>query len=363
MRIAYFITGLGLGGAEVVTINLANQMANRGYVVMIIYLNGNNEHTNIDSRINVIGLNMKKTPLGIINAIHKAKHLMLKFGPDVVHANMIHANVFVRLLRIFVTLPKVICSEHSMDIRGRGRMLTYRLTDFLSDMNTNVSNEATAHFVSVRAFGKSKSQAMYNGIDTKHFVRNENAGSSIRKQYGIEPDEFLFLHVGRLTQAKDHNTLISAFAQVENSKLLLVGKGELQKDIEQQIYKLGLDQRAIVAGAHPNTLDYYSAADCLVVSSAWEGLPTVVLEAMSCSLPIITTNVGAADETLGQKQWIVPIRNPKALTQAMKDMQATPHEQRTLIGAINCIKAQQFDLENTCNKWEVMYLTANTNKS
>lgn len=355
MKIAYFITGLGLGGAEVVTINLARQMVEAGNKVMIVYLSGANEHTNIDSRIEVIGLEMQKTAFGMLRALHRASRIVRRWRPDVVHGNMIHANIFVRLMRILVKVPKVVCSEHSMDIRGRGRMLAYRLTDFLSDVNTNVSNEATVHFIVAKAFGRDKSQAMYNGIDTSSFVRTPVAGLDIRSKYGIEPTEFVFIHVGRLTQAKDHNMLVNAFAKISGAKLLLLGKGELLVQIEEQISDLGLGDRIILAGAHSNTVDYYSAADCLVLSSAWEGLPTVVLEAMSCSLPVITTDVGAARETIADEQWITSSHDVQALAQVMSQMIKLSRAERLALGDKNAQKAQKFDIHHISQLWQQIY--------
>lgn len=355
MKIAYFITGLGLGGAEVVTINLARHMVEAGNKVMIVYLSGANEHTNIDPHIEVIGLAMQKTVFGMLGALLRASQIVRRWRPDVVHGNMIHANIFVRLMRILVKVPKVVCSEHSMDIRGRARMLAYRLTDFLSDVNTNVSNEATVHFIVAKAFGRNKSQVMYNGIDTSSFVRTSVAGLDIRLKYGIEPDEFVFIHVGRLTQAKDHKLLLNAFAKVAGAKLLLLGKGELLGQIEKQSVDLGLGDRVILAGAHSNTVDYYSAADCLVLSSAWEGLPTVILEAMSCSLPVITTDVGAARETITDARWITPSHDAQSLAQAMNQMIKLPLAERLALGEKNAHKAQKFDIHHIGQLWQQIY--------
>ena len=80
MKIAYFITGLGLGGAEVVTIELANLMARRGHSVTLIYLNGENMHTDrIDPLIRTYQLNMRKTPVGLCRSLSKARHIPVSY--------------------------------------------------------------------------------------------------------------------------------------------------------------------------------------------------------------------------------------------------------------------------------------------
>lgn len=356
MKIVYCITGLGLGGAEVSTINLANKMAERGNQVMILYLAGENEHTTIRNDIQVIGLHMSKTPQGFFNALWRARKIMQQFRPDVVHGQMIHANLFVRLLRCVIRLPRVICSEHSIDIRGKGRMWTYRITDRLSDMNTNVSREATNRFIEQKAFSKRKSRPMYNGIDTGQYQASLTARNAIRQQYHISRDEFVFLSAGRLTPAKDHKNLLHAFSQLgEHTKLLILGKGELQQEIEQTIKELHLSRRVLLVGAHPNVNDYYSAADCLVISSAWEGMPMVVIEAMSNGLPIVSTHVGGTDETIRDPRWIVPTHNATALAASMQHMLELPANERSAIGEQNRCTAQRFDINHICDEWESAY--------
>lgn len=358
MKIIYFITGLGLGGAETVTVNVANKMENRGHDVSIVYLNGTNEHADrINPNIFVCGLDMVKSPIGFILALFKARKLLKNIKPDVVHGNMIHANVFIRILRILVKIPRLISSEHSMDIRGKQRMIAYQFTDFLSDVNTNVSQESTNIFIKQKAFSPSKSKTMYNGIDTSKFHYDKDIRTSLRKEYGVKEDEFLFLHVGRLTEAKDHNNLLEAFSLVRNGKLLLLGKGELYDQVKNKITTLSLNDRVIMAGAHSNVADYYSAADAMVISSAWEGMPMVVIEAMSCSLPIITTNVGGAMETVADSRWIAPIKDPKYLASIMEDMMILSGQERVVIGKSNNNRSKQFDTNVICERWEHLYQT------
>lgn len=356
MKIAYFITGLRLGGAEVSTINTANKMAERGHQVLLVYLAGSNEFQSvIRPEVRLVNLHMKKNLIGLFQALHRARKTLRAFHPDVIHGQMIHANLFVRLLRLWIRLPKVISSEHSIDIQGRVRMWAYRITDSLSDLNTNVSREATERFITQKAFSRPKSRPMYNGIDTTRFDKNPVTRAKIRAQYGLTDTDFVFLCAGRLTLAKDHQNLLTAFSQVQGAKLILLGKGELQQQIEETIQTLQLTDRVIVAGAHRNINDYYAAADCLVLSSAWEGMPMVVIEAMASELPVITTNVGGADETVEDPQWIVPTKNPAALAQTMQRMIETPLEERNAIGKQNRQKARRFDINHICDEWERLY--------
>ena len=98
-------------------------------------------------------------------------------------------------------------------------MKLYRLTDCLSDMNTNVSEEATNYFISKKSFNKEKSKTIYNGVDLSKFIKDDNVRKAIRKEYGILEEDFLFINVGRLTKAKNQETLVKAFFQLKNKGL------------------------------------------------------------------------------------------------------------------------------------------------
>jgi glycosyltransferase involved in cell wall biosynthesis len=231
VNIAYIITGLGVGGTERVTIDIANRVSRLGNNVIILYLVGDNLHkSDIDASIKTYALNMKKTPWSFRGAIFRSREILKNFSPDIVHGQMFHANIFARILKVFYKIPKLIATEHNICIGGMFRMFVYRITDFLSDLNSNVSESATEYFIKRKAFSKSKSLTVYDGIDLSKFKFNAIARKEIRKQYNIEEKEFVFLNVGRLTLQKDHKNLLRAFSFLikagSKAKLIIVGLGE-----------------------------------------------------------------------------------------------------------------------------------------
>lgn len=175
MKILYVITGLGMGGAETITIDVAQKMLERGHEVAVLYLTGDNlQQHRIKLQMEIIGLHMKKSPIGFLRALKQARIYVNMFSPNVVHAQMFHANLFCRILRLFTRMPFLICTEHNRNIEGAIRMKLYRLTDCLSDMNTNVSEEATNYFISKKSFNKEKSKTIYNGVDLSKFIKDDN---------------------------------------------------------------------------------------------------------------------------------------------------------------------------------------------
>ena len=124
MKILYVITALGVGGAEIVTINIANQIVSRGYGVTILHLREmNNLKSYIDPRVQTVTLSMTKSPVSFIKALFRASKFIKRWKPDIVHGQMFHANLFCRILRVFLRFPVLITTEHNKYIGGRLRMV------------------------------------------------------------------------------------------------------------------------------------------------------------------------------------------------------------------------------------------------
>ncbi|MDR1244203.1 MAG: glycosyltransferase [Endomicrobium sp.] len=365
MKIAYIITSMGVGGAEIVTIDIANHMSRMQNEVLILYLTGKNSNQDkIDKSVQVIGLNMTKSPINFIKVLFYAKTILKNFSPDIVHGQMFHANIFSRILRVFYKFPCLICSEHSKII-GIGIFLRlYRITDFLSDLNTNVSKEATEFFIRQKAFSNNKSIHMYNGIDLKKFYPN-NIRKDMRKPYTITDNEFLFLNVGRLTLAKDQKNLIEAFSllckEYKNVKLMIIGTGEFEKELKNFVLQKNVKDYVIFAGNKNNVYDYYNCADCFVLSSAWEGFGLVIVESMACALPVIATNAGGIREVLNNDEFIVPIKDSFALYKKMKYMYSLTNEKRKELGNKNLNRAKIFDIDSIASKWLNIYKNLKNN--
>jgi glycosyltransferase involved in cell wall biosynthesis len=134
----------------------------------------------------------------------------------------------------------------------------------------------------------------------------------------------IFIAVGRFAPQKDHFTLIKAFAQFRKqhpAKLILLGDGELRPQIQKLVDRLNLSADVSLPGFVENPYPYLKRANTLVLSSLWEGLPTVLIEALASGCQVVSTNCQyGPDEILenGKYGWLVPIQNPSALCNAMK---------------------------------------------
>lgn len=143
-----------------------------------------------------------------------------------------------------------------------------------------------------------------NAIDTQKYLFNRKQRSILRNQLRIEADATVFIHVGRLHEAKNHIFLLYVFAmlikEMPNSMLLLVGDGELSSEIQKQIEQLNLQSNVKMLGARTDIPDMLNMADVFLFPSKWEGLPVTVVEAQASGLPCfvsdkITKEVGISE--------------------------------------------------------------------
>lgn len=360
MKIVLITTGLGIGGAEVQVCNLADKFYDLGNEVTIIYLNGSKEVAPTNTEVNVIALNMKKTPLGLLSALKRCREILFKIKPDVLHSHMVHANIFSRILRLITPIPIVISTAHNSNEGGKLRMLAYRFTNSLADISTNVSEEALQSFINRKAMYRENSTVVYNGIDTNKFIYDRNARQMLRKKLNLDTKDFLFLAVGRLSEQKDYPNLLKAFLIITetniNVKLAIAGKGELENELKQLVKKLGLSEQVYFLGAKSNINQLMSACDCFVLSSKNEGLPLVVAEAMSSERIVVGTDCGGVRELIGDEGFLVEPLNHTAFASAMQTVIDLKEEQRILMG----LRARQriinnYSLDTTVSKWLELY--------
>lgn len=173
-----------------------------------------------------------------------------------------------------------------------------------------------------------------NGIDTTHFNPNqipEQQKQDLRKSLGIQPEDFVFIFVGRIVKDKGINELISAFSSFsslrgtkQSAKLLLVGNYERELDplLPETEKIIDANPNIITTGYQQDVRPYFAVSDCLVFPSYREGFPNVVMQAGAMGLPSIVTDINGCNEIIiNQKNGIIiPVKNVDALQQAMKKM-------------------------------------------
>lgn len=319
MKIVFVITGLSMGGAEKQVCLLADKMTERGNDVILISLSGHAKVLPEHKSVKVFQMSMSKGPLSLIKTLLAVRKIIKSYAPDVVHSHLFHANILCRLLRCFTKINVLISSSHSRYEGGRMRMFIYKITSPLCDLITNVSKDAVNENIRKKIAPKDKIIAVGNGIDTTKFIFSPAAKKRVLSEFSLTEEHTLILSVGRFTEAKDYPTLLQAFKILisekgkENLRLLIAGDGELFEEISLLREQFNLVQYVIFLGIRNDIPQLMSASDIYVMSSAWEGMPLVIGEAMSCNCLIVTTRCGGVAEILGECGTIVPVSSPEQL--------------------------------------------------
>lgn len=358
MKILYLITGLGGGGAEKVVADLADQMYSLGHDVKIAYLKGEiivrPKNNNIE--LVYLGLeNLKNSKDAFLNY----KNLILSFKPHVVHAHMVHANIFARISRKLISIPKLICTAHNSNEGGKLRMLAYQFTNNLSDLNTNVSKEATQSFIKMRAFS-SDAITIYNGINLEKFKNKKIDHDLYFKQFDSVHHKII-LAVGRFNQQKDYPNLLNAIPYLKKIssykfKIVIAGDGEDRAQIETLIHELNLSEYVILLGRRDDIPELMVCADIFVLPSAYEGFGLVVAEAMACETFVVATDCGGVKEVMGGYGLLAPPQNSERLAEqlhtAMNLSRMGINENNKK--ALHHVQ-QNFDLNKIIQQWLEIY--------
>jgi glycosyltransferase involved in cell wall biosynthesis len=276
---------------------------------------------------------------------------------------MVHAVILTRITRLFIKTPKVISTAHSINEGGKIRELMYRYTDFLSDVNTNVSLTGLNLYLKKKIF-KSKENSIFipNGISLIKTSFSDKTKNSLSNKFDPNQSNFIWLAIGRLELAKDYINLIDSAKILEkensNFKILIAGEGTLRRIIEKKIEGLELENNIILLGRRNDISDLLQYADAFVMSSAWEGLPIAILEAATYELPSVVTNVGGCKEiiTNNKNGYIVPPKNSVSLANAMLKMMSINQRQRTEFTTTSLLKIKQtYNIDKVVDNWLTIY--------
>jgi glycosyltransferase involved in cell wall biosynthesis len=241
----------------------------------------------------------------------------------------------------------------------------------LSRHTVAVSQAAAERFILLNAVPPHKCSVILNGIDADSLAPDCSRRDRVRTEMGIaiESAAFVWLAVGRLAPAKDYPNLLRAFAAVRSQKpetqLWVAGdaRGDERKPLDAHAKELGIDEAVRWLGLRRDMPALLDAADAFVLSSAWEGMPLAVGEAMAMAKPVVATDVGGVRELVGSAGVVVPAKDSRALAEAML---ATMQESREALVA--CGRAarervlRQFSMDATADSWLSLYeslLTAN----
>jgi len=253
-----------------------------------------------------------------------ARKYLTDTGIDMIHAHTIMPDGFAAVLLGRELRVPVVCTVHGSDIND------YPFASRLTMGATLWALKRVNHLVAVseklrtkvsELAGDISTSVAHNGADSNYFKNIPHDDARARLKLPL--DKRLVLFVGYLVKAKGLEFLLEAFSLLQSTDaiLYLVGDGYLKDALVDTAYRLGIGNRCFFCGKRPHEEIplWLSAADCLVLSSIDEGLPTILTEAMLCGAPIVATDIGGIPEIVhhGKTGLLVPSKDTRKLAAAI----------------------------------------------
>ena len=309
IRILQMIGSLNIGGSQSMIVNLYNRI-DRDKIQFDFVLDHQDELYYKDT-VEQLGAKIFEMPTFCGSNVREVKRTWKEFFETHSEYKILHSHV-----RSYASLYIPIAKKHGLKTiihshstsNGQGisafvkRAMQYPLR-FQADYFMGCSKEAGEWLFGRRVVNSKKYFMLQNAIDVEKYRFDPKTRAEYRAELGLR-DELTFIHVGRFHPAKNHFFLINLFAEIHrknnNTKLILVGDGELRSEIEQQIKELDLNAAVVLTGNRSDVPNLLQVADCFLFPSKWEGLPVTVVEAQASGLPClisdcITKDVNVSD--------------------------------------------------------------------
>lgn len=360
-RLLLLTTSMARGGAERQVVDLARKMCARGWVVAVLSMITPTDYLDelAAGGIEVASLSMTRGR-PTLSALLRYGWFVRTWRPDVVHSHMVHANLLARIGRVLAPTVPVVCTVHSVMEGRRWREIAYRLTDPLASATTAVSQAAAERYVRVGAVPRGRIVTIPNGFDLSRDVVPDGARETVRRELRVG-NSFLWITVGRLVPEKGHDDLLRAFEVVRrvhpDVRLAIAGDGPERLALGRLANGLELDNAATLLGERRDVPSLLAAADAFVLSSHWEGLPMVLLEAAAQRLPVVCADVGGCREVAKPELGAVLTEmSPAALATGMLSVMALSAAERSKIGRdLRNHVQSEFDMDAVVLRWERLY--------
>lgn len=368
MKILHVITTLDMGGAEKYLLSQVRGQSARGHDVRVAYLKGMGSLR--EDFLSVGARQVIHAPLG---AACFSKLWPALRDADVIHTHLLKADMSVAPLAWFAgKRSRLVSGKHNDEqvLMRKSVGAVHSVLGRLPARTIVLSNHVGEFFQRYGGLQSSKLRRVYYGLDRAPFeqaaARRSELLKPLRAEFGWTADDVVFLCVARFAKQKAHDVLLRAFhaARVESPasiKLLLVGDdpfGDGRTRAETLARELELGDSVHFAGIRRDVPELMAISDVFVMSSLWEGLGLVFLEAMATGLPQIGSRVSAVPEVVdeGRTGLLVPPADCDALSAAMRRLASDPEHRERLAAAGRKRVAELFAIDRMVDETLGVYL-------
>lgn len=329
-RVAIYLPSLSGGGAERVMLNLAVEFSRRDIQVSIVLAHADGPYlASVPSGIRIVDFGRPRVRRSLVPLVRYLR----RERPAAMLAAMTHANIIALLARRIAGVPaRLVVSEHNVLSRitrasrlWRGKLLPcfarkcYPWADGIVAVSSGVADDLAR----VTGLRRDQISVIYNPVVSDALA--ERASQPVDHPWFAAGQPPVILAVGRLAPQKDFPTLLRAFAQGRSqhgANLMLLGEGDERPRLEQLVDRLGIRAHVQMPGFVDNPLSCMARAAVFVMSSVHEGLPTVLVEALACGTPVVSTDCPSGPAEIlrnGEYGMLVPVGDVGALERGITE--------------------------------------------
>lgn len=357
VRISIFLHNLEGGGAEKISINLANAFVERGFAVDMVLLRAEGALLSaLDPGVRVVDLKVDRVRWSLLPLVRYLR----SERPAALLANMWPLTLNAVWARALARVPvRLIVAEHTTWSRSEllvrptvGWQVCQTMHHFFprADGIVAVSQGAADDLARFAGLQRSSISVIYNPVvDTN---KSPNFSLPVAPAGWCQGSHQRVLAVGTLKAIKDYATLLEAFAllcRTVEARLLILGEGECRAALEAQARLLGIEGVVFMPGFVTDPAPYYQHAHLHVISSTGEGFANVIAEALAAGTPVVSTDCPCGPREIladGQFGRLVPVSDAAALAYAMQETLAATHDRSALVA-----RAKHFSIERAVDQY------------
>jgi len=326
--LSIYLPSLSGGGAERAMLTLANAFTARGFTVDLVLAKAEGPYLkDVADGVRVVDLGSSR----VLSSLPGLVRYLRRERPVAMLSALNHANVVAGAARRLARVPtRLVVSvqntptpslSNENSLRGRWMAHFMRWAYPQADGVVAISKGVADDLASVIGLERERIEVVYNPIDISHVTTLSKR--PLQHPWYIDGSLPLIVAAGRLTRQKDYPMLLHAFALVRAHRplrLIILGEGEARGELEALVRKLGLGDDVAMPGFVDNPFAWIRRSSLYVLSSDWEGFGNVLVEAMACGTPVISTDCPSGPaEILEKGLWgrLVPVGDVKALAEAM----------------------------------------------
>jgi glycosyltransferase involved in cell wall biosynthesis len=360
-RIAYVIGELGTGGAEYQLYELVRGLDRTRFAPTVIALSAGGYWAERIGALDVPVIELPSRHSMEIGRLRRLRRHLRDVAPHVLHTVLWSGNAYGRLAAIGLGIPVVITAERNVVRRPGWQRLVERALDGMTDRYLVNSAAIVEELTARGGLAHRKMQVVHNGIDLGAVPPFDPDRAQARAGLGFAPGRRLVAQVGRLEPQKDYPTFLAAAAlvaaRVPDVDFLVVGDGRLRDELEREAARLGIGDRVRFTGVRHDVPALLGAVDVLALTSRFEGLPNVVIEAMATGAVAVATDVGGARELVVPDETgaIVPVGRPDVVADAIAGLLGDPARARRMALAARARIEERFSVGAMVRRTTALY--------